>query len=242
MSSREQKLDCSHNVDAAPYVLGALEDDELRRYREHLSSCASCRAEVAGLQPVADELPASAPPAFASAALRERILATVRSEAELLRAAGHRADEPPRLARPWRSRRFSPLTAGVAVALAAAAAAVAIAIGLGSSTSERVTPAQVAASVPGARATLHQGGERTELVVSGMPQPARGRIYEVWLSSGPGDAQPTNALFGVTRRGSGAVSVPDSLHGVKEVLVTSEPLGGSSHPTSSPLIRVVLRT
>jgi anti-sigma-K factor RskA len=241
MSSREQKLDCPHNVDAAPYVLGALEDDELRRYREHLSSCASCRTEVAGLQPVADELPASAPPAIAPAALRERILATVRSEAELLRAAGHRADEPPRLASRWRSRRFSPLTAGVAVALAAVAV-VAIAIGLGSSPGERVTPAQVAASAPGARATLHQGGERTELVVSGMPQPARGRIYEVWLSRGPGDAQPTNALFGVTRRGAGAVSVPDSLHGVKEVLVTSEPLGGSSHPTSSPLIRVVLRT
>jgi hypothetical protein len=64
----------------------------------------------------------------------------------------------------------------------------------------------------------------------------------VWLSHGPHDARPTNALFGVTGSGSGAVGVPESLHGVREVMVTSEPSGGSSHPTTAPLIRVALRS
>jgi hypothetical protein len=48
-------------------------------------------------------------------------------------------------------------------------------------------------------------------------------------------------LFSVTGSGSGSVNVPGNLHGVKEVMVTSEPLGGSSRPTSSPVLRVVLR-
>jgi Anti-sigma-K factor rskA, C-terminal len=116
-----------------------------------------------------------------------------------------------------------------------AAVALAIALMTGSSQQTRVTGAKVA--LVGAHASLRQVGEHSELVVAGMPQPRQGKIYEVWLSRGAAP-QPTDALFGVTSRGSGSVAVPGSLHGVKEVLVTSEPLGGSQHPTSAPLIRV----
>jgi hypothetical protein len=96
------------------------------------------------------------------------------------------------------------------------------------------------ADVPGAAVSLRQVDGRAELVVSGMPQPALGKIYEVWLLRGASTFAPTDALFGVTSRGSGSVDVPGNLHGVREVLVTSEPLGGSSHPTSAPLLRVAL--
>jgi hypothetical protein len=237
MSAREPEFECPECVDAAPYVLGALEDAE--SYREHLATCASCRAEVAELQLAVDTLPATAPPTVASDALRERVLATVRSEAELLRAAGPRADEPERRSRRVRSRRASLSWAGVAIA-AIAAIAVAILTSSGTSTRERVTTAQIAASVPGARASLHERDGRAELVVSGMPQPPLGKIYEVWLGRSAGSPEPTDALFSVTSRGSGSVDVPGSLSGVKAVLVTSEPLGGSSHPTSPPVIRVAL--
>jgi hypothetical protein len=80
-----------------------------------------------------------------------------------------------------------------------------------------------------------------ELVVSGMPPPPPGRIYEVWLSRGASSPQPTDVLFGVTRRGNGSVNVPGRLNGVKEVMVTSEPLGGSLRPTSAPVLRVTVR-
>ncbi len=73
-----------------------------------------------------------------------------------------------------------------------------------------------------------------------MPQPPLGEIYEVWLARTSASPQPTDALFGVTNSGSGSVNVPGSLRGVREVMVTREPLGGSSHPTSAPLLRVVL--
>jgi len=237
MSSRETDFDCAERVNAAPYVLGALEDAE--PYREHLSTCASCRAKVAELQLAANLLPGAVPPAVASEALRERVLATVRSEAQLLQAAGHHeADAPPRQASRVRSRRLSLLAAGVAFA-AGVAVLVAI-ISVGSSNRERVTSAVMAPVARGARASLRQRNGRGELIVADMPQPPQGKIYEIWLSRGTGAPQPTDALFGVTRAGSGSVGVPSSLHGVKEVLVTSEPLGGSSHPTSPPILRVVL--
>src|ERR1700747_286137 len=73
--------DCEHRMDAAAYVLGALDDGG--GYRAHLESCAQCRAEVAELQTVVDLLPATVPPAVASRALRGRIMASVRSEAEI---------------------------------------------------------------------------------------------------------------------------------------------------------------
>jgi hypothetical protein len=118
--------------------------------------------------------------------------------------------------------------------------ALAIALNVSPSAPERVTPAQIAANIPGARASLRQAGGRAELVVTGMPQPPLGKIYEVWLSRGAAAPQPTNALFGVTSSGSGSVNIPGNLHGVQAVMVTSEPLGGSSRPTSAPVLRVLL--
>ncbi len=237
MSSREESLGCERSVDAAPYVLGALADAD--SYREHLGQCASCRAEVAELQLVADTLPASVPPIRAPETLLEGVLATVRSEAELLKAAGSRSEEPRARATGRRSLRVSLLGAGLAIA-ATAAVAVAITVGLRSTTHESVRTAQIAASIRGAHASLHQSGSRAELVVSGMPQPPVGQIYEVWLARSSASPQPTDALFGVTSSGSGSVSVPGDLHGVHEVMVTREPLGGTSRPTTAPLLRVAL--
>jgi anti-sigma-K factor RskA len=231
VNSREQSLDCRESVDAAPYVLGAL--DEPESFREHLATCAICQAEVAKLQPAADALPMSVPSHSASQELRERVLAVVRAEGKLLRAAGHETDEPRRRTSRWRWPRW-PAIAWVALA-ASAAAVLAVALTAGSSHRTRVTSAQV--TISHAHASLRQAGGHSELVVAGMPQPPRGKIYEVWLGRGTAP-QPTDALFGVTSRGSGSVAVPGSLHGVKEVLVTSEPLGGSPHPTSAPVIRV----
>ncbi len=226
---------CRHRDDAAAYVLGALEHDEHERFREHLASCARCRAEVAELQPVVDELPASVPATTAPKEMRARILATVRSEAELLGAAGAGADRPPSRTLAGRMPRFA--LAGVGVALSALVA-VLIAVSLGSSSRPLTTTGSAPA---GATASLRQRDGHAELIVKRMPPPALGRIYEVWLKRGNGEPQPTNALFSVTNHGNGAVDVPN-LHGVKEVLVTSEPAGGSMHPTSTPVIRVALDT
>jgi hypothetical protein len=79
-------------------------------------------------------------------------------------------------------------------------------------------------------------GAGARLVVAGLQAPPAGRIYQVWLDRADGTApQPTEALFSV-RKGRASVDVPGNLHGVKRVLVTDEPLGGSEVPTRQPVI------
>ena len=227
-------MSCEHSADAAPYVLGSLDDPDT--FRAHLSGCEECRANVARLQPVADTLPTAVAAFPAPDRLRERIMTTVRAEAELLRAAGSEADRPvadsPRVS--WRRL---PMLAG-AIAMAATAVLV-VALTVGQGVEVHVTPGRFAASVQGGRVFLRQIDNRAELVVSGMPPAPPGKIYEVWESRGAAPL-PTNALFGVTRSGGASVDVPGSLRGVREVLVTPEPLGGSSHPTSTPVLSVAL--
>lgn len=241
MSSHDANFDCAQCADAAAYVLGALADDELAPYREHLDGCTQCRSEVAELQVVVDELPASVPPIAAPAGLRERILHEVRSEAELLNAAGHAADRPAKASRPWYRRNDFMLGAGAAAA-AGLAALIVVLIAVGSSSHGKitVTPGKGLGVARTAEVSLKQGNGRTELLVAHMPPPGLGRIYEVWLVHGKEAPRATNSLFSVTSRGSGEVAVPNSLHGVKEVLVTSEPEGGSQHPTRQPVIDVPL--
>jgi anti-sigma-K factor RskA len=230
--------DCEHRMDAAAYVLGALEDPE--GYREHLATCASCRAEVAELQSVVDLLGEAVKPVTASRAMRARIMEGVRAEAELLHAAGERADHPPA---PARTRRLLSrplwLPAGAAALAAGLAAALALALSGGSSSPTTVHGATLAASETGAQVVLVERGHRGELVLRRMRPAPPGQIFEVWLKrSASGAPVPTDALFGVTHGGNASVNVPGDLRRVREILVTHEPLGGSLHPTSEPLLHV----
>ncbi len=242
MSRRESDCDCAGWPTPLPTcsARSTRRAEQLPRASDRLRRC---RSEVDALQPVVDELPASAAAAAAPAALRERVLAIVRAEAELLHAAGPSADRPPSARRRWRPR--SDFALGISAAAAAGLAAlVAVLIAVGSSGHAKltVTEGKGLGHARTAQVSLRQRDGRAELVVAHMPQPAVGRIYEVWLSRGSGDVKPTNALFSVTGTGSGSVDVPNSLHGVREVMVTSEPAGGSLHPTTSPLLRVALRS
>lgn len=233
--------ECEERGQAAAYVLSALEHDEAAHYREHLDRCAVCSSDVASLQPVADSLPASAPRMVASEELRERVMTSVRSEAELLKAAGAGADRPQPVSPRWRVRRPQLLTA--VAAMGAGLLIGAVVIDGGSQTpATRVTSAQLASMPPGARAVLRQVGAHAELVVSGVSQPPRGKIYELWLARAGVAPQATSALFGVTRSGDASVNVPGNLAGVRQVMVTAEPLGGSTRPTSSPIIVATLRS
>jgi len=232
--------------DAAAYVLGALEPDELAPFQRHLASCAICRDEVAALQVVADMLPSAVSQAPAPRGLRRRVLTTVYDEAQLFQAATNRGDRAgsPARRRPVRRPLLRPLSVvgaaaflGVGVLVGASGV-----VGIGSSggTSTRVIQAAVLTS-PTALTTaeLRLHGGRAELVVAGMAPPPAGQVYEVWL--GRGDrTDRTNALFVPTTNGSANVDVPGNLKGVSTVMVTAEPSGGSDHPTSVPVIRASL--
>ncbi|MEU4928866.1 anti-sigma factor [Streptomyces yokosukanensis] len=82
---------------AAPYALDALEPGERRRFATHLRGCERCAAEVRGLAEDAVRL-AWSTAAPAPAALRERVLAAVRTtpqEAVHARAQEQTADQAP---------------------------------------------------------------------------------------------------------------------------------------------------
>jgi anti-sigma-K factor RskA len=236
MSSTAGENQCERCVDVGAYVLGALDEHEVEPFREHLATCATCREEVAQLQEVTDSLAIAVPRGEASDDLRVRLMAVVRGEAELLRAAGNEADRPPARVRSlWRWRVLPAIVA--TGALAAGLLIGALALNTGSSQQTRVIQAMVLPPAGhDASAQLRKVGSHVELQVSGMPAPALGRIYEVWLKAGANSPEPTDALFSVTGQGDGTVGVPGDLKGVSKVMVTEEPAGGSLKPTRNPVI------
>jgi anti-sigma-K factor RskA len=227
---------------AAPYVLGALTDEEHEAFRVHLESCSVCREEVAALQVVASALPAAAPQLSAPPELKRRLMASVREDARKRELAEAGASS----ARPARARRRAPASLrwrpnlAVAVLAAAVVALAVVALSSGSgggagSAGTHVIRAQVLPSR--ASASLSVGAGHAQLNIADMPQAAQGRVYELWIKrSASGRPLPTDVLFSVSAAGRASVGVPGGVGGVREVLVTSEPLGGSRVPTLPALI------
>jgi anti-sigma-K factor RskA len=221
---------------AGAYVLGALPEDERAGFERHLAECDACRAEVDALQVAADALPMSAPPVAPPAALKDRIMVEVRRDAGLLAAAGPAADRPPE-----RRRRFGRLLpAPLTAALAAAALAVGVVVGavvFGGGGGERTVVASVdRAQAPRASARLEVQDGRAMLVMQGLPAPSGRRVYQVWLQRSSGAVVPTNSLFSPRHSGAATATVAGSLNGVRQVLVSAEPPGGSRQPTSKPIL------
>jgi anti-sigma-K factor RskA len=234
---------CARRDDAGSYVLHALPDDEHERFEAHLATCPDCRREVADLQVAADTLPLAAVQVGPPPELRDRIMTIVRSEAELLAAAGARADEPaaapaakPRTRRRW-SLSLRPLPAAMAASALVAAGVIGGIVLTGADHTKTVTGTVQIASAPAARASLQLSDDATKLEVRRMPPPPAGKVYQVWLKRPNQDPAPTTALFRTDRSGSADVEIQRGrLKGVDQVLVTAEPDGGSMKPTSAPVI------
>jgi hypothetical protein len=233
-------MSCAHRDDAGPWVLGALDDDAAEEFAKHLSNCAICRDEVAQLQVVADVLPMAAPQVVPPPALKGRIMAVVESEAQLLRAAGPDADRPPFREPARRSSRVPAWMGRMRPVPAAALATVLLALGVVAgvlvSNDGTSTTTRPGFGPKGTQVALHVTGQRGELDLSHMPSPPAGRVYQVWLMTGQGKPRPTHTLFTVPSDGRARVEIMESLNGTDQVLVTAEPPGGSSQPTSAPVV------
>ena len=180
-------------------------------------------------------------------------MAQVRADAELFAAAGgRRADAPhvPAASKPARreSRLRSWLRSPASLAAAAACALVLIVGGalIGSSIGGdegegggRTVLGKVTEPGGSARLVIDDSGT-ARLVVSGLPDPGRRRVYQVWLQTGEGAPVPTKSLFSVTADGSGQTVIPGDVEDVDQVMVTSEPDGGSMAPTRAPVVAVAV--
>lgn len=234
---------------AGAYLLGALPDDEERRFEAHLADCHACQREVDDLRVATEALPASPPQIAPPPELKDRIMAIVTAEAELLQAAGARADQVPGPARverkrwslpSWLTPRLAPALAMVLIVGVVAGVSVDRATDGPSAPQVRTVAAVVDAPGASARLVISDDGA-AELVASRLPDPGEGRVYQVWLMRpGSKEPEPTDALFTTNRDGSASVRVPGRLRGVERVLVTSEPEGGSRVPTRDAFIRATL--
>jgi anti-sigma-K factor RskA len=214
------------------WLLGALPEDEAAGFKRHLDECAVCREDAASLQVAVDALPASAAPHAPPPALKGRIMAVVEGEAELLQATGPESDRP-RRRRSERRSWFGGLSWRPALALGLAALAIGF---LGSQALQSGGPEKITAQVQsGGQATLEVQDGQGRLVASHLPDPPNGRVYQVWLDKGGKTPEPTNVLFTTSNDGTATADVP-SLDGVKRVMVTDEPSGGSGTPTGKLLL------
>jgi anti-sigma-K factor RskA len=234
-SVEREHRECSDALGA--YVLHALPPADAQRVEAHLAACERCRDEARAFQLAVDALPETAPPMRAPAELKDRIMTVVDAEAELLSAAGGGADRP---RRERGGRRFSlslgrPALAATAAAGLAAAAVLGFVVRGGGHKSVRTVAAQVVGvgNPSTAQAAVRVSGGRASLVVRNLPDPPGHLVYEIWVARSGQAPVPAGATF--TLR-TGQVDIPHSMRGVKAVMVTAEPRGGSATPTRTPIV------
>ncbi len=135
---------------------------------------------------------------------------------------------------------------------AAAAAAAVIAIGgvawspWSDDSGSQSPMAQVAAAADAMRVTSSKGGVTTEvayskqlgkaaITVNGLPPAPDGKTYQLWYV-GPDGAASSAGLFGVDAEGSGQALLAGDASSAAKVAMTLEPTGGSTQPTTDPVV------
>lgn len=231
---------------AGAWLLGALDEDEAWRFNAHLEVCNACRAEVESLRAAAEALPLAAPSAYPPPELKARLMAVVEREARERRAAEERRSGAPATRRARRSWLALPeLRPGLAAAGAASVLVAGVAVGVLANSGGGPAPVARTQAIafdrtkaPGARGVLVRASDgAATLRLRDMPAPPPGRVYEVWVKRPGGRPQP-DALFTVNHDGRGAVALLDRLRGARTLMVTDEPEGGSTVPSSPPVFVV----
>ncbi len=226
--------------DIAAYALGALEQREAEELEAHIESCEGCRDYLREMLPAVDVLPASVPPVTPPPELRERLVATVHAEAERIEAVEEAPVTPPASRWPsWRGLAARPATAMAAGAVLVAGAAAGWLLHDSGGSDHTLIPAHPTAVAPpgSVSASLDRVDGAGTLEVRRMPPLRRGDVYEVWAVRG--SKMRPQSTFVLRQDGTASAAVP-RLAGASAVLVTREPRGGSSHPTSAPLLRAPL--
>ena len=137
------------------------------------------------------------------------------------------------------ARTLRPGLAYVAAGVLVVGGAVGYVAGQSGGVDETTVTARATTSAPaGAEATVVRGGDAGTLRTTGLPQPAAGGVYQVWIRDG--DVIEPSTTFVVDRTGAGVAAIPAGLESGDEVMVTREPRGGSDAPTTAPLLRAPL--
>lgn len=237
------------------YAIDAVTERERAAFDDHLSACAHCRDELAGLLEAAAHLGGSArhdPPPE----LRDAVLTQIRAVRPLPPAVPDDSNRPDEDTAPADGTRRRHVTRRWIAAAAAAAAIV-----IGGVTWHPWTdsaPTQVSAvqqvlhasdahrhvkHLDGATATVVYSPSlgKSVLVARDMAPAPRGHTYQIWYLTSAGKA--TSAGFVAPHPGSTTdrVLLKGDANDAATVGVTVEPDGGSPQPTTQPIMVVPLR-
>ena len=241
-----------HELSGA-YALDALDDAERERFERHLQRCPACAEDVRRMTSTATAM-AMAVAAEPPPGLRERVLAAAAATPQLppLSSAAARRRRGRHVTR---SAWFPRLALGVAAVGVAAAVALAV---VTVSTQDRLNTVQAqnqalagvlaapdaqiatARSSTGGTATvvLSYAQQKMIFTSSGLPRLPNAKVYELWLLS-TGSARPAGLLPQPTD-GKTAPVLAAGLTSADKVGVTVEPAGGTSSPTTTPILVMTL--
>lgn len=228
MSTRSHE---EYKENIGPYVLGALPELEVELLERHMATCESCRSEVEDLRPVTAAMARSVPQVEAPPELKTRLMDIVSSEATVREPARER-----RSFWSWFSGLQPRMAAAMAVGVLALGVVVGVGIGqLGGDSGKTTT---VAAKIdrklmPSGDASLAVKGNNGTLHLTGAPQPAAGRVYQLWYQHGK-----TIERGGTFRpKSDGSYDADVSVKGANAVMVTVERAGGAPAPTGPPVMQ-----
>ena len=236
---------------AGAYSVDAIDDESERaRFEHHMKHCQQCADEVRSLAATSTRLgfAASAPP---PPQLRDHVLAAVSRTRQLPPVVDH--SSVPAEPRPTRMPRlaWAAIAASVAVIIVLAAV-LARTQGELDKAKERAVAIDAVLTAPDARvitqptsaggtATAVYSLTRHALVVASakLPPPPHGKVYELWLL-GPPRVRPAGLLPAATKGRTASVLVSHLVSG-DQLGLTVEPAGGTSRPTTKPIVVLPLR-
>ena len=76
---------------------------------------------------------------------------------------------------------------------------------------------------------------KAAITVNGLPPAPDGKTYQLWYL-GPDGAASSAGLFGVDAEGSGQALLAGDARSAAKVAMTLEPTGGSTQPTTDPVV------
>jgi anti-sigma-K factor RskA len=239
---------------AGAYALNALDGAERDRFERHLRGCRACESEVRGFAATATAL-AMATAAEPPPGLKQRVLAaaavTRQSPPVVAEAADRRRPRPAAPRRSWLPRLAVPVAA---VGLVAAAVLGGVTVWtqhqLTTVQAENQAIAAVLAAPDAQIATARTSAGGVATVVAshsagsmvftsaGLHALPPSEVYELWFLGKT--ARPAGLLPPPTRAGRTPPVLASGLAVGDKVGVTVEPAGGSSGPTTTPIVVLTL--
>lgn len=219
----------------APYVLGAVPQNEMAFVRAHILSCDECMTEADSFAQVAEKLPLAVQPVALPAGFAERVLAAAGPVEETKGSEVVTLDKRRRPA-------FVSVMAAAAMLMAIAVMAVSLL-----QTQKDLHRQEVAVSAllragdesmglqgtSGAVAKMVAANGHSSLVVAGLGSAPSNHTYQLWIQR---EGKMESAGTFDVEEGVAVLNTEWDLDEYEGAAITIEPAGGSPQPTSQPIL------